>query len=192
MGVRAVFLDRDGILNELQPDPLTGQPESPLSVAAVSLMPDAASSVRRLREAGYLLIGVTNQPAAAKGRITVDEQDKIHQRVLELLDQENASLDAWRLCPHHPLGTIPALTKACSCRKPAPGMVVDAASEFDIDLSSSWIVGDSDSDVAAGKAAGTRTVLVGSKDNHKRQHPEQADIQAISLLEAIESIFIES
>jgi histidinol-phosphate phosphatase family protein len=189
---RAIFLDRDGILNELRPDPLTGEPEGPLQVNEVALVSDAADSVRQLREAGYFLVGITNQPAAAKGRITLAEQDAIHQQVLELLQSAGAPLDHWRICPHHPLGTIPFLTTTCDCRKPSPGMILDAARKFDIELSSSWMVGDSDSDVAAGKAAGTKTVLVGNRNNYKRQHPELADIRAFSLTEAVKAIFIDS
>jgi histidinol-phosphate phosphatase family protein len=165
----AAFLDRDGVLNEAVADPLSGAPESPLAVADVSLIPGAGAAARRLASAGYAVVCVTNQPAAAKGKITVEELLAVHRRVLELLVEEAVCVEATFLCPHHPDGVVAELSGPCMCRKPAPGMLLDAAAALNIDLARSWMFGDTDADVAAGRAAGTRTVLVeypGSR--HKR------------------------
>jgi D-glycero-D-manno-heptose 1,7-bisphosphate phosphatase len=165
----AVFVDRDGVINELVPDPVSRRPESPLRVADVRLIPGAAAALRGLVEAGWRLVGVSNQPSAAKGLIPVADVHAIQARVLELLGAEGARFDDFRLCLHHPQGVVPELAGDCDCRKPAPGLLFAAAGEMDIDLRRSWIVGDTDGDVLAGRAAGCQTILVEHPgSDHKR------------------------
>lgn len=166
---RAAFVDRDGVINRLVPDPGTGAPESPLRAKDVALIDGAAPALRRLHKAGWALVGVSNQPAAAKGMISVDELDTIQGRVLELVGAHGVRFDDFRLCLHHPDGVVAELSGRCDCRKPEPGMLLDAAAALRIDLSRSWMVGDTDADVLAGQAAGCRTVLVANPDSsHKR------------------------
>jgi D-glycero-D-manno-heptose 1,7-bisphosphate phosphatase len=165
----AVFVDRDGVINELVAGPDTGGPESPLCVADVRLIAGAAEALRRLADAGWRLVGVSNQPSAAKGYVSLGEVHAVQARVLELLGTEGVRFDDFRLCLHHPDGVIPELTGPCECRKPAPGMLLAAADELTIDLARSWMVGDTDTDVQAGRAAGCRTILIEHRDSaHKR------------------------
>jgi D-glycero-D-manno-heptose 1,7-bisphosphate phosphatase len=181
----AVFLDRDGVLNELVPDPASGLPESPLRPEQVRLLPHAAASAARLRAAGYPLVCVTNQPAAAKGAASVQRLIDIHQRVLELLAERGVELDAWRMCLHHPDGVVRELATACDCRKPAPGMLLDAGRELGVEMSRSWMVGDTDADVEAGRAAGCRTLLIASPQSaHKRCRAVSPDLVAADFREA--------
>jgi D-glycero-D-manno-heptose 1,7-bisphosphate phosphatase len=178
----AVFLDRDGVLNDLVPDPRSRACESPLSASEVRLLPGAAAAARELAGAGFLLVCASNQPAAAKGAVAVEELLAVHARVLELLARERVVLDASRLCLHHPAGVLPALSGHCACRKPAPGMLLDAARALHIDLRASWMVGDTDADVAAGRAAGCRTVQIEHAGSaHKRLRPCTADLDAPDL-----------
>ena len=178
----AVFLDRDGVLDELVPDPDSGLPESPLSPQEVRLASGAVAAARRLREGGYALVGVTNQPAAAKGRVAVSRLEQVQARVVELLAAEGVELDAWRMCLHHPDGVVPELSGPCECRKPAPGMLLDAARELDLDLERSWMVGDTDADVEAGRAAGCRTALIlNPASAHKRSSEAGADLEGPDL-----------
>jgi D-glycero-D-manno-heptose 1,7-bisphosphate phosphatase len=182
----AVFLDRDGVLNELVEDPVSGAPESPLTVEQVRLVPGVAAAAAGLARAGYLLVCVSNQPAAAKGRVSVPELLAVHDRVSALLAREGAVLAASRLCLHHEEGIVPGLSGLCDCRKPAPGMLLDAAASLELDLSVSWMVGDTDADIAAGKAAGCRTVLIRNPASvHKRLQAIRADVVAASLADAI-------
>lgn len=172
----AVFVDRDGVVNELVPDPVSGRPESPLRAEDVRLIPGAAAALRILAEAGWRLVGVSNQPSAAKGLITLAQLHAVQARVLELLETEGAGFDDFRLCLHHPQGVVPELTGPCDCRKPAPGMLLAAAAELGIDLGRSWMVGDTDGDVQAGSAAGCRTILVEHPHSaHKRTAQPQPD-----------------
>ena len=173
---RAAFIDRDGTINELVSDSRTGQPESPLRVEDVALIPGVAGALRRLADAGWLLVGVSNQPAAAKGTASPEDLAEVQNRVLELLAAEGARLDGFMICPHHPDGVVPELAGRCYCRKPAPGMLIDAARQLDIDLERSWMIGDTDSDVLAGAAAGCRTVLIEQEGSrHKRTGTAQPD-----------------
>jgi D-glycero-D-manno-heptose 1,7-bisphosphate phosphatase len=181
----AIFLDRDGVLDTAVPDPVSGWPESPLQVADVCLLPGAAAAARRLAAAGYALVCVSNQPAAAKGKATVEQLLAIHERVLELLAQDGAILDGSRLCPHHPVGVVPELSGPCPCRKPAPGMLTDAAAALALDLSASWMIGDTDADIAAGRVAGCRTMLLDYPGSaHKRTGEAGEDMLAADLTEA--------
>ncbi len=172
----AVFVDRDGVINELVRDPVSGRPESPLQADDVRLIAGAAAALCGLSEAGWSLVGVSNQPSAAKGLVAVAELDAIQARVLELLAAEGARFDDFRLCLHHPSGVVPELTGECDCRKPRAGMLLAAADELGIDLGGSWMVGDTDGDMQAGRSAGCRTILVEHPGSaHKRTaalHPD--------------------
>ncbi len=186
-GSAAVFLDRDGVLNELVCDPTSGEPESPLRVQDVHLLAGAAAAAARLARAGFTLVSVSNQPAAAKGLVSVEGLLAVHGRVLELLRGEGVELAGTRLCLHHPRGMVPELAGPCACRKPAPGMLLDAAASLGFDLEASWMVGDTDADVGAGRAAGCSTLLIEHPgSNHKRLSGIQPDRRAADLAGAAE------
>jgi len=186
---RAVFVDRDGVLNDLVRDPVSGRPESPLDPEHVVLLPGVAAAVRRLHDAGYLVIGISNQPAAAKGIVGIERLEQVQSRVLELLGRDGVTLDCFRLCFHHPEGIVPELARQCECRKPRAGMLLEAANELDVDLASSWMVGDTDGDVAAGCSAGCRTVLIENPASlHKRRGDARPDACAPDLSGAADLI----
>jgi histidinol-phosphate phosphatase family protein len=185
-GRSAAFLDRDGTLNEAVPDPESGLPESPLRVGDVRLLPGAAAAAAALAEAGYVLVCVSNQPAAAKGKLALQQLLSVHERVLELLAREGVQLQASLLCPHHPEGVIGELSRPCACRKPAPGMLIDAAGAWALELESSWMLGDTDSDAQAGRAAGCRTVLIEYPQSaHKRLGDAAPDLRAADIGEGV-------
>ena len=145
---RAVFLDRDGVITRAIIR--NGKPYAPLSRADVSLVPGAADALDRLRRAGLLLIVVTNQPDVARGRLSRDEVEAIHAGL-----RAELPLDAIQVCYHDD-------DDECACRKPAPGLLYAAAIAHDIALSRSYLVGDQWRDIAAGRRAGCRTILVES------------------------------
>jgi D-glycero-D-manno-heptose 1,7-bisphosphate phosphatase len=191
-GVPAAFLDRDGVINEGVRDPDTSMRESPLRVEDVHLLPGVVPALRALASAGYALVCVTNQPAAAKGKLSLRELRAIHERVLELLEREGIRLDASRLCPHHPDGVVHKLSGPCSCRKPASGMLLDAARVLELDVSRSWMLGDTDSDVIAGTAAGCRTALIEYPGSaHKRADSATPTVYAGDLVDGVAQLLAE-
>jgi D-glycero-D-manno-heptose 1,7-bisphosphate phosphatase len=171
----AVFLDRDGILNELVVDPRSGLPESPLDPAEVSLVAGASAALARIAADGYLLVGASNQPAAAKGFATLEQLAAVQARVVELLEQEGVTFAQFRVCWHHPEAVVAELAGPCDCRKPEPGMLLAAIRELSIDPARSWMIGDSDADVFAARAAGVRSVLV---ENPSSDHRRTAGVRA--------------
>lgn len=155
---RAIFIDRDGTINKY-----VGFLRN---IDDFELLPGVADAIKVINASGYLAIVVTNQPVIARGEVTVSELQIIHNKMETLLGVEGAYLDAIYYCPHHPHkgyeGEVPELKIECECRKPKPGMLMRAAEDFNIDLSASWMVGDGENDIRAGKAAGCRTALIGS------------------------------
>src|SRR5206468_452178 len=142
-------------------------------------------ALRRLADAGWHLVGVSNQPAAAKGLVSLTQLRAVQERVIELLAAEGVRFDDFRLCLHHPDGVLADLAGPCSCRKPAPGMLLAAASVLQLNLRDSWLVGDTDSDIVAGRAAGCRTILVEhSGSAHKRSAVATPDATADNLATA--------
>lgn len=156
---RAIFLDRDGTINKYVGF-LT-------DINWFELAEGTAEAIRRINRAGYLAIVVTNQPVIARGEVEAVQLKEIHNKMETLLGRQGAYVDAVFCCPHHPdkgySGEIPELKIECNCRKPKPGLLYQAAEEYHISLEDSWMVGDRDTDMQAGLAAGCRVVGIGSR-----------------------------
>jgi len=147
--VRAIFLDRDGVINQKMPED-----RYVTRWAEVEFLPGGAEAVRRFRKAGFQVVVVSNQRAVAKGLVTEEELQFLHRRMWQELFCGEQGFDAVYYCPHD---TDPP----CGCRKPQPGMLLAAAQDRGIDLAVSWMVGDSENDVEAGRRAGCRTLRIG-------------------------------
>jgi len=170
---RAAFLDRDGTLNRKLPDD-----QYVTRWEQVQFLPEVAKAIALLNRAGFLVIVVSNQRCVAKGLIPVEDLEAIHRRMCAELAAEGARIDWVYYCPHEEY-------PRCSCRKPAPGMLLAAGRTHKIDLAASWMIGDSEVDVQAGRSAGCRTARVltnGGSGTH------QTDISGSSLLEVVEKI----
>ena len=171
--VRAVFLDRDGVLNEAIVR--EGRPYSPATIDELKLVPDAAAALGRLKAAGFLLIVVTNQPEVARGtqsRAMVEEMNSVVGRELPL--------DGFFTCWHDD-------RDGCQCRKPAPGLLLQAQQRYGIDLSRSFLVGDRWRDIDAGRAAGCRTVYL-DRNYRERGPSNPPDARVGSLPDAVDWI----
>ena len=158
---RAVFLDRDGVLNDLVYDEKEGRPSSPISARGLRVFPFAADAVKKLKDMGFLVIVVSNQPGVAKRQFTQVELKRMSSKIGRELASKGTSLDAEYYCLHSPDGLVKELRVPCDCRKPKPGLILNAAKEWDIDIARSYLVGDGLVDVEAGKRAGCKTILVG-------------------------------
>ncbi|MGA7645457.1 MAG: HAD family hydrolase [Terriglobales bacterium] len=170
---KAAFLDRDGVINRKPPE---GQYVTRWD--ELGFLPGVAHAIAQLNQAGFRVIVVSNQRCVAKGLLTAADLDSIHRRMCIELAAAGAIVDAVYYCPHEKL-------PPCSCRKPAPGMLLSAAREHQIDLTASWIIGDSDADVSAGRSAGCKTALLTA--NGERANG-MTDVVAESLLEAVHKI----
>jgi D-glycero-D-manno-heptose 1,7-bisphosphate phosphatase len=189
----AVFLDRDGVIVELVWDDIDQAFEAPNTSDDVSLVPGAAEAVQRLGTLGYRTVVVSNQAAAAKGKASIAALRDAHERVVRLLAEAGASIDEYRYCVHHPDGVDPMLTRSCDCRKPQPGMLLEAAEDLGLDLAASWMIGDSATDIEAGSRAGCRTVLVEHPSSaHRRQTVGLVDYRAPSIADAVVIIAAET
>ena len=155
---RAIFLDRDGTINKY-----VGFLRN---IDDFELLPGVSDAIKTINASGYLAILVTNQPVIARGEVTYEQLQEIHNKMETLLGADGAYLDAIYFCPHHPHqgyeGEVTELKIECECRKPKPGMLLKAAEEYNIDLSASWMIGDGENDIEAGIAAGCHTALIGS------------------------------
>jgi len=170
---RAAFLDRDGVINRKAPEGkyITRWEE-------MVFLPGVVAAIISLRQAGYRIIVISNQRCVAKGLISAEDLDALHRKMCETLAAEGAVIDAAYYCPHE-------THTSCHCRKPAPGLLLEAASNHQIDLNASWMIGDSPSDIEAGRRAGCKTALLRDPE-HEERFP--ADVVAASLLGATSQI----
>jgi histidinol-phosphate phosphatase family protein len=149
---KAVFLDRDGVINR-EVDVLR-------SLKQLRLLPRVAQAVRQLNKLGFLIIVVTNQPVIARGWLTKKGLEKIHQVLIERLAKKGARIDAIYYCPHHPNANLKKYRRRCQCRKPNIGLIKKAVKKFKINVKESFMVGDGTGDILAGQRAGLKTILV--------------------------------
>jgi D-glycero-D-manno-heptose 1,7-bisphosphate phosphatase len=189
---RAVFLDRDGVLNRLILNPATGAFESPHRAGDLLLTPGAGAQLTRLRAAGYLLFLVSNQPSYAKGKASLEALQAVHQALEAGLAAQGAGFDAVYYCYHHPDAVVPELKGPCACRKPAPQSLLDAIRDHRLDPAACWMVGDQDSDMGAGRAAGVRTALVLTPESAAKRGASDPDLRSADLAGAVQAILLAS
>ncbi len=185
LGRRAVFLDRDGTINVE-----VGYLHRPEDFA---LIDGSGPAIRRLNEAGFLVVVVSNQSGVARGYFGEDAVARVNEKMEVELDRFGAHLDAIYYCPHYPEGTVEAYRRTCDCRKPEPGMILKAREELDIDVSGSYVVGDHRGDVLLGKNVGARSILVvtghGTEELDKlRGEGIEPDYVADNLAQAVDHI----
>lgn len=172
---KALFLDRDGTINKY-----VGFLRD---INEFELLDGVSDAIKDINASGYLAVVVTNQPVIARGEVTVPELDAIHNKLETLLGNDGAYIDGLYYCPHHPdkgfVGEIPELKIDCECRKPKPGMLIKAADDLNIDLGSSWMIGDGKNDIEAGRNAGCKTVYLGTDGS------VLSDLKADSLKSAV-------
>ncbi|AMV72652.1 D-glycero-beta-D-manno-heptose 1,7-bisphosphate 7-phosphatase [Desulfuromonas carbonis] len=148
----AVFLDRDGTLN-VEKDYL-------YRVEDFEFIPGAVNALRRLKAAGFLLFIVTNQSGVARGYFTLEDVERLHHHVQQELVRQGTAIDAFYVCPHHPERGLDPWRRTCDCRKGNPGLLLQAAGDYGVDLSRSFMVGDKVADIEAGRRAGCTPLLV--------------------------------
>jgi D-glycero-D-manno-heptose 1,7-bisphosphate phosphatase len=187
-GALAVFLDRDGVLTEPIFNPLTGDYESPHDPRDVVLCGNVIEPLRRLRQSGFALFIVSNQPSFAKGKTTLEHLRQIAYVVDDVFRSAGVAFEEAYYCYHHPQGVVPDYSGDCACRKPKPAFLLRAAQQHQVDLSRSWMIGDRDSDVECGRSAGCRTILVLHPRAGDHRGASRPDFQAADLAVATDLI----
>ena len=185
---KAVYLDRDGVLNELVPNPATGEYEPPHSPDDLIIFPDVIESLRILQDAGIELFLISNQPDYAKGKTTLENLQAVHAKLDRIVRSEGIQFREYYYCYHHPQGKVPEYSIECECRKPKPFFILMAAKRYTLDLSRSWMVGDRDSDIECGKAAGTKTIMIENPQSLKYRTSSQPDFTVVNLIDALHII----
>src|SRR3972149_5636841 len=185
---RAIFLDRDGVINATLWNPAESAMDSPYRLEDFRLLPRVANAVRLVNELGFLAVVISNQPGGAKGKCSPAFLDAVDRRMVRALAGAGARLDSVYYCLHHPKARVAALRVDCECRKPKPGLLLRAGRDLDIDLRASYMAGDSERDVTAGIAAGRRAFLAGDGP----LPPASPHLRARDLLDAVEQVAKES
>jgi D-glycero-D-manno-heptose 1,7-bisphosphate phosphatase len=157
---RAVFLDRDGVINQNVLNPASGEYEAPLTERDFALIPGALEALQRLHASGYLLFLVSNQPNYAKGKASLAEIYAIDAELQRELAAMRVEFAAAYYCLHHPEGDAAGYSGQCMCRKPSPYFLLRAMREFGLDREQCWMLGDRETDILCGRTAGVRTILI--------------------------------
>jgi D-glycero-D-manno-heptose 1,7-bisphosphate phosphatase len=157
----AVFLDRDGVINELVFLPDYGLIDSPMNPTQFKLIPGAAQAIKNFNQLGLKVIVISNQPGIAKGKMSHELFNAIRTKMRLLLGKAGAHVDAEYYCFHHPKAKLPEFKRICECRKPKPGLIQQAQTDFGLSPSQCYMIGDGLTDIKAGNAAGCKSVLIG-------------------------------
>ncbi len=185
---KAVFFDRDGVINQLALNKKTGEYESPHSPDELKIMPGALDALKRSMDAGYLLFVVSNQPSYAKGKASLESIKAVHEKLHEILAEHGIKFAQYYYCYHHPDGIVPGYSGPCDCRKPGQKNIDHAKASYDLDITRSWFVGDQDMDVECGKKAGTRTVLIKNRLSSAKRGKSEPDYSVNNISEAVDII----
>lgn len=164
---KALFLDRDGVLDDLALHEDTSGWEAPRHAGEVHLRPGVREALQQAADDGWLIFVVSNQPDAAKGKVTQADLDAVHERLLQLLD--GAPIKEFFYCFHR-------AEDRCECRKPGTQSVLTAATKYNVDLAQSWFVGDVDADIECGLRAGTHTALLEYEHSSDKRGNQRADL----------------
>ena len=181
---KAVFLDRDGVINPPVYNPQTSEYESPHFPEDYCVYPSVLKALKMLRDGGYHLFVVSNQPSHAKGKISLENLQAIESILADFLDENGIVIDKYYYCYHHPDGVVPEYTIKCRCRKPGTLFLEDAIKRFDLSAEDCWFAGDRDTDVECGRKMGMRTIQVRNRHAGDKAGNETPDEFAVDLLDA--------
>ncbi|MDO8662422.1 MAG: HAD-IIIA family hydrolase [Candidatus Omnitrophota bacterium] len=181
----AIFLDRDGVINQLVYNPKTKEYESPLSEKDLKIIPRIFRPLKKLKKKGFLLFIISNQPSYAKGKTTLETLCKIHKLLHRKMAGKGIVFSEYFYCYHHPEGVVKNYSRKCLCRKPKPYFILKAKRKYGLDMQQSWFIGDQDCDVLCGQAAGIRSILIQERRSKNKRGQSQPDAYVGSLDEAV-------
>jgi D-glycero-D-manno-heptose 1,7-bisphosphate phosphatase len=182
---KAVFLDRDGVINKLVLNPATGEFEPPHCPDDLELFPYVIECLQILMKKDFLLFLISNQPDFAKGKTSLENLNAVHEKLDDILKSSEIRFLEYYYCYHHPNGIVPEYSMVCECRKPKPHFLKKAARDHRIDLKKSWMIGDRDSDIECGKSAGVFTILINEMHSSGFRGCSNPDFETANLKEAV-------
>lgn len=185
---RAVFMDRDGVINPLVYNQNTGEYESPHVLEDFSVYPWLIKSLRILNNFGFCIFVVSNQPSYAKGKTTLEKLQAIEKLLSDYVEENGCLINKYYYCYHHPKGIVSGFSGPCDCRKPGTLFLEQAAKEFDLDLATCFFIGDQDTDIQCGKNAGMKTIKIHNKHSKAKSGLEAPDIFADNLYDAAKMV----
>lgn len=190
--MKAAFLDRDGVINELVYYNETSLIDSPFTIEQFQICEGAGKAIRRLNDAGFLVIVVSNQPGVARNYFTMSTLEQMDKKMEHEIKIDGAHIDRVYYCPHHPQGKNPTYRMECKCRKPEPGLILQGITEFNLNPKECYMVGDNLTDIQAGQRAGCQTILIGKQKCELCQLMDELDAHpdkiAENLPKAVEMI----
>ena len=193
--MKAVLLDRDGVINTLVYHEEAGVIDAPFTLSQFQLLPGVPQAIRRFNDLGLSVAVVSNQPGIAKGHLTAEKLERFERKMLSEVTAAGGRIDTIHYCLHHPEAVVPELKQRCRCRKPETGLLEQAARDFSVALSDCYMIGDGIPDLVAGTIAGCRTVFIGRWKCQICQFTECPDVRpaftAKNLLEASQIIELE-
>ena len=185
---KAVFLDRDGVINELVYNENRNEYEPPFEKEDLKLIKGVTESLKKLSENKFKLFIVSNQPDFAKGKTSLENLKSVHDELHMLFKAEGIEFTGYYYCFHHPQGIVREYTVECECRKPNPFFVNSAVRKFNLDTGKSWFIGDRDTDILCGKSAGLKTLLVKYSGSEFYRRDSKPDFITVNLEEAVKII----
>jgi D-glycero-D-manno-heptose 1,7-bisphosphate phosphatase len=185
---RAVFLDRDGVINKLVLNPKTSAYEAPQNKEDLELFDWTLETLKALLQNNYKLFIVSNQPDHAKGKTTLENIKAIHDKLHKCFIDNEINFTEYYYCYHHPDGVVKEYTGKCKCRKPEPYFVLKAIEEFQIDKNKSWFVGDRNSDITCGQSSGLKTIFIKNEHSKSVSFKKEPDFVSSNLMEAVNII----
>lgn len=185
---KAVFLDRDGVINKPVFNPKTSEYEAPHREADLILFPDAIESLKELQNMEFKLFLVSNQPDYAKGKTSLENLHSVHKKMQDIFVKNNINFCEYYYCYHHPKGIVAEYALVCECRKPKNLFLRQAKLRYDLEMPNSWMVGDRDVDIECGKSSGTRTIMIKPKLPDNKTGRSRPDFKVDSLSKAVEII----
>ena len=185
---RAIFLDRDGVINKLVYNPKTKEYGAPLDKKNLAFYPSAIPALRKFKKMDFLLFLISNQPDYAKGKTGLKNLKAVHHRFHRFLEKHGIKFTKYYYCYHHPEGIVKGYAHRCPCRKPNPYFLLKAKEKYGLDMKNSWLIGDRDADIFCGQAAGVRTIQIKEKYSRQKRGKSRPGFYAGNLKGALKII----
>lgn len=185
---KAVFLDRDGVINELVYDIERNESEPPHNIEDIKIIEGVTGALKKLLESNFRLFIVSNQPDFAKGKTSLENLVKVGEKIRNIMEDQKIIFTEYNYCYHHPDGVIKEYSGECDCRKPKPFFILNAIKKYNLDKNMSWMAGDRDTDIQCGKNSGLKTILIEYAGSENYRLNSDPDFRVKNLAQAADII----